>query len=172
MNWADWAIVIVLTLSSVISLARGFIKEALSLIIWIVALVVANVFSNRLEIFLIDLISTPSLRSMAAFALVFIGVLLIGAVLNFLIGLIVKATGLSGTDRLFGVLFGFARGVFIVLVFLIYVPSYVPIKNDPWFQQSSLIPYFSPYQSVVQTGLSNLTQWILGLLGQPEKVAV
>jgi membrane protein required for colicin V production len=172
MNWADWAIVIVLTLSSVISLTRGFIKEALSLVIWIVALVVANVFSNRLEVFLTNVISTPSLRSMAAFALIFIGVLLVGALLNFLIGLIVKATGLSGTDRLFGMLFGFARGVLIVLVFLIYVPSYVPIKNDPWFQQSSLIPYFSPYQSAVQNGLGSLTQWVLGLLNKPEKTAI
>ena len=172
MNLADWAIVIVLTLSSVISLTRGFIKEALSLVIWIVALVVANVFSNRLEVFLTNVISTPSLRSIAAFALIFIGVLLIGALLNFLIGLIVKATGLSGTDRLFGMLFGFARGVLIVLVFLIYVPSYVPIKNDPWFQQSSLIPYFLPYQSAVQNGLGSLTQWVLGLLSKPEKTAV
>ena len=172
MNWADWAIVIVLTLSSVISLTRGFIKEALSLVIWIVALVVANVFSNRLEVFLTNVISTPSLRSMAAFALIFIGVLLVGALINFLIGLIVKATGLSGTDRLFGMLFGFARGVLIVLVFLIYVPSYVPIKNDPWFQQSSLIPYFSPYQSAVQNGLGSLTQWVLGLLNRPEETAI
>lgn len=172
MNWADWAIVIVLTLSSVISLARGFIKEALSLVIWIVALVVANVFSNRLEVFLTNLIATPSLRSMAAFVLVFIGVLFIGALLNFLIGLIVKATGLSGTDRLLGMLFGFARGILIVLVFLIYVPSYVPIKNDPWFKQSSLIPYFAPYQSAVQTGLSSLTKWVLGFLNKPEKTAV
>jgi membrane protein required for colicin V production len=164
--------VIVLTLSSVISLARGFIKEALSLVIWIVALVVANVFSNRLEIFLTNVITTPSLRSMAAFALVFIGVLLIGALLNFLIGLIVKATGLSGTDRLFGMFFGFARGVFIVLVFLIYVPNYVPIKNDPWFHQSTLIPYFSPYQSAVQNGLGSLTHWVLGLLSAPAKTAV
>lgn len=172
MNWADWAIVIVLTLSSVISLARGFIKEALSLVIWIVALVTANVFSNRLEIFLTNTISTPSLRAMTAFLLVFIGVLLIGALLNFLIGLIVKATGLSGTDRLLGMLFGFARGLLIVMLLLIYVPNYVPVKNDPWFNQSTLIPYFSPYQSAVQNGISGITGWVLQLLKSPEKTAV
>lgn len=172
MNWADWAIVIVLTLSSVISLARGFIKEALSLVIWIVALVVANVFSSRLEIFLINAISTPSLRAMAAFLLVFIGVLLIGALLNFLIGLIVKATGLSGTDRLFGMLFGFVRGLLIVMIFLIYVPNYVAIKNDPWFRQSQLIPYFSPYQSAVQNGINGITAWVVSLLKKPETTAV
>lgn len=172
MNWADWAIVIVLTLSSVISLARGFIKEALSLVIWIVALVVANVFSNRLEFLLSDAISTPSLRAITAFVLVFIGVLLIGALLNFCIGLIVKATGLSGTDRLFGMLFGFVRGVFIVILFLIYVPHVVPIKNDPWFQQSSLIPYFSPYESAVQNATSGITRWVLSLFNSQEKTAV
>lgn len=171
MNWADWAIVIVLSLSSIISLARGFIKEALSLVIWIVALVVANLFSSRLDIFLVDLIATPSLRSMAAFALIFIGVLLLGALLNFVIGLIVKATGLSGTDRLLGMLFGLVRGLLIVLVFLIYVPSFVPIKNDPWFAESSLIPYFSPYQSAVQNGLNSLTHWVWGLLSKPEQTA-
>ena len=172
MNWADWAIVIVLTLSSVISLARGFIKEALSLVIWIVALVVANVFSNRLEIFLVNAISTPSLRAMAAFLLVFIGVLLIGALLNFLIGLIVKATGLSGTDRLIGMLFGFVRGLLIVMILLIYVPNYVAINKDPWFQQSQLIPYFSPYQSAVQKGISDVTAWVINLLKKPETTAV
>jgi membrane protein required for colicin V production len=172
MNWADWAIVIVLTLSSVISLARGFIKEALSLVIWIVALVAANVFSHRLEIFLTNAISTPSLRAMTAFLLVFIGVLLIGALLNYCIGLIVKATGLSGTDRLLGMLFGFARGLLIVMLLLIYVPNYVPVKNDPWFNQSTLIPYFSPYQTTVQNSISGITGWVLQLLKSQEKTAI
>jgi membrane protein required for colicin V production len=172
MNWADWAIVIVLTLSSVISLARGFIKEALSLVIWIVALVVANVFSNRLEFLLTDAISTPSLRAITAFILIFIAVLLIGALINFCIGLIVKATGLSGTDRLLGTVFGFVRGVFIIMIFLIYVPKYVPIKDDPWFQQSNLIPYFSPYGPAVQNATASVTRWVLSLLQRPEKTAV
>ncbi len=172
MNWVDWAIVIVLTLSSVISLARGFIKEALSLVIWIVALVAANAFSHRLEILLTNAISTPSLRAMTAFLIVFIGVLLIGALLNYCIGLIVKATGLSGTDRLLGMLFGFARGLLIVMLLLIYVPNYVPVKNDPWFNQSTLIPYFSPYQAAVQNGISGITGWVLQLFKSPEKTAV
>jgi len=172
MNWADWAIVIVLTLSSVISLARGFIKEAMSLVIWVVALVVANVFSHRLEVFLVNTISTPSLRAMTAFLLVFIGVLLLGALLNFLIGLIVKATGLSGTDRLFGMLFGFVRGLLIVMIFLIYVPNYVPIKKDSWFQESQLIPYFSPYEAAVKNGLDSVTAWVVSLLKKPEATAV
>lgn len=172
MNGADWAIVIVLTLSSVISLVRGFIKEALSLVIWVVALVCANVFSHRLEEFLVNTITTPSLRAMAAFLLVFVGVLFLGALINFLIGFIVKATGLSGTDRLIGMVFGFARGVLLVMMFLIYVPNYVPVTKDSWFQQSQLIPYFSPYQAAVQNGINGITSWVVGLLRKPEAASV
>lgn len=172
MNGADWAIVIVLTLSSVISLARGFIKEAFSLVIWLIALICANLFSHRLEEFLVNAISTPSLRAMAAFLLVFISVLLAGALISFLIGLIVKATGLSGTDRLLGMVFGFTRGLLLVMIFLIYVPNYVPVTKDSWFQQSKLIPYFSPYQARVQSGINGITDWVVSLLRKSDATSV
>jgi len=172
MNWADWAIVAVLTLSCVISLARGFVKEALSLVIWIIALIAANVFSTRLEPFLNNLISTPSLRAMTAFLLVFVAVLLAGALLSFCIGLLIKATGLSGTDRLLGLFFGLARGLLVVMAFLIYVPTYIPIKSDSWFEQSKLIPYFLPYETAVKNGTGEITRWVLNLLYKPEKSSV
>jgi len=172
MNWADWAIVGVLTLSSVISLTRGFIKEAFSLAIWIAAFLMANRFSHQLEFFLTNFISTPSLRAMTAFVVVFIAVLLLGALLNFCIGLLVKATGLSGTDRLLGMFFGFVRGLFIIMVLLIYVPSFVPVSNDPWYRQSVLIPYFVPYEAVVKNSLNGLTHWVFGLFDKPEKSAL
>ena len=161
MNWADWAIVAILTLSSLISLVRGFVKEAFSLVIWILALVAASAFGSRAEPYLEHSINTPSVRAMTAFALIFIAVLLLGALLNYCIGLIVKATGLSGTDRLIGMLFGFARGLFIVINLLVYIPAYIPVKNDQWFQQSILIPYFLPYDAAVKHATSEVTQWVL-----------
>jgi membrane protein required for colicin V production len=172
MNWADWAIVAILVLSSIISLIRGFVKEALSLVIWIAAFVVANIFSHRLEPFFNSVIATPSLRSMAAFALIFVGVLLLGALINHCVGLVLKATGLSGTDRLLGMCFGALRGLLIVMILLIYVPGYLPIKSDPWYQQSRLIPYFLPFQSVVQNTTAGITRWILNKINWSEKTAV
>ena len=106
---------------------------------------------------------------MTAFALVFIGVLLSGALLNFCIGLLVKATGLSGTDRLLGMLFGFVRGALIVMIFLIYVPQYLPVKEDPWFQQSQLIPYFQPFKSTVENTMSTVSHWVMNLLSSSGK---
>lgn len=170
MNWADWAIVVILTLSSLISLARGFIKEAFSLFIWVAALVTANLFGHRLEQYLADTIATPSLRAMTAFAGIFIAVLLLGALLNYLIGMLVKATGLSGTDRVLGMCFGLIRGLLIVLILLIYVPSFVPIKQDPWYQQSSLIPYFLPYESTVRDLAGQVSEWISSFMDKPDEV--
>ena len=167
MNWADWVIVVLLALSCVLSLARGFIKEAFSLVIWLLALVVANLFSHRLEPVLAGLIATPSLRAISAFMLLFIAVLLIGALLNYCLGLIVKASGLSGTDRLLGLMFGMVRGLFVVLLVLIYVPKYVPIDQDAWFRESQLIPYFLPYEQPVKNAIDHSSHWFLGLLNEP-----
>jgi membrane protein required for colicin V production len=172
MNSADWAIVVILALSSLISLARGFIKEAFSLVIWIAALVLANVFSHRLEPIFAPLITTPSLRAMTAFITIFIGVLLVGALINYGVGLLIKMTGLSSTDRLIGVIFGFVRGLFIIMILLIYVPEYVPVKNDAWFKESELIPYFARYEKAMKNITGEITHLVVGLVTQPQKTTI
>src|SRR5690554_7931116 len=109
MNWADWCIVGVLCVSCLISIKRGFVKEAMSLAVWVVAFIIASVFDDRLAFLLTDLIPTPSLRAMTAFAILFVATLLVGAMVNYLIGELVRITGLSGTDRLFGMVFEIGR---------------------------------------------------------------
>jgi len=146
MNWADWAIVGVLGLSALISVVRGFIKEAVSLLIWVGAAVIASIFHERLAVWLVDLIGQPSLRVVAAWVILFISVLILGGLVNFLLGQLVKATGLSGTDRLLGMVFGVARGLIIVMVVLILLPQAIPVDQDSWWQQSVLIPEFLEFE--------------------------
>jgi membrane protein required for colicin V production len=167
MNWVDWAIVVVLTVSTIISLARGFIKEAFSLVIWIAAVVIAKLFNRQVESLLVDIIATPSVRVFVAFIGIFLIVLLAGALISFGVGLLVKATGLSGTDRLVGMLFGCARGLFVVINLLIYIPSFAPIKSDNWFRESTLIPYFAPYENVVKNATGELASLAARLLAKP-----
>jgi len=145
-NWADWAIVVILAISSLISLKRGFVKEALSLAIWIVALAVASLFSPKLAPMLAAYIEAPSLQQMVAFGCLFVATLLIGGAVNYLLSTLIKATGLSGTDRLLGVLFGVVRGLIIVMVILLYVPKLIPLNEDSWWQQSALIPQFLDFE--------------------------
>ncbi len=142
MNWADWVIIAVITVSSLISLKRGFVREALSLVTWVAAFIVARLFTDNMAVLLADYIDTPSARIVAAFALLFITTLFAGALINNLIGLLIRATGLSGTDRVLGMVFGIARGGVLVVV-LVALLGMTPVIQDRWWQQSTLIPHFS-----------------------------
>ncbi len=146
MNWADWAIIALICLSMTIGCARGFVKEAMSLAVWFAAGALAILFYQPLASYLIDIISTASLRFLAAWVAIFVAVLLVGGLLNYLLGKLVDATGLSGTDRLLGLLFGAARGCIIVMVILIILPSLLPVEQDAWWQQSILIPQFLRFE--------------------------
>ncbi len=164
MNWADWGIIAVLVISSLISLKRGFVKEALSLVVWVLAIVIAMTFRAQASALLTEHIQTPSLREMAAFALLFIATLIVGACVNFLISQLVKITGLSGTDRLLGMLFGLARGFVIVMTGLILLPGFIPIDQDPWWQSSQLIPHFLKFEGWSRQLGAQVWEFINGFL--------
>jgi membrane protein required for colicin V production len=140
MNWADWVIIAILVVSSLISIKRGFVKEALSLVNWVLAFFIAVAFRDVLATLLVDYISTPSIRDMAAFAALFAATLIVGAMVSNLIAELVRLTGLSGTDRTFGMVFGLLRGFIIVMAIIIFVPMVVPINEDGWWRASLLIP--------------------------------
>jgi membrane protein required for colicin V production len=140
-TWIDWAIVAVIAISSLISLSRGFVKEALSLLTWIIAGIVAWMFGGALSQYLGAYIETPSARVIAACALLFVLTLLVGALVNYLISELIRVTGLSGTDRFLGMVFGAARGALLVVV-AVGLISLGPVEQDVWWQQSRLLPHF------------------------------
>jgi membrane protein required for colicin V production len=168
MNWADWAIIGIFPLSCLIGLIRGFVREALSLVIWVAAVLVAKVFGSQLEVLLVDQIQSPSVRLMTAYAVLFIATLLLGAMLSYLIGALVRATGLSGTDRLLGMVFGAARAFIIVMALLILLPGFIPLNEEEWWQQAQLIPHFLACEEWVKTAYEQVSQWLMTLFGSVE----
>lgn len=124
-----------------ISLWRGFIKEAISLATWIVAVLAAMRFSDPFAAMLTPWIELPSARAVAGFVGVFFIVLILGALVGFLAGQLVKKTGLSGTDRVLGTVFGVARGVILVAI-LALLAGLTALPRDPWWQASRLLPRF------------------------------
>lgn len=166
MNWADWTIVAIVVLSSLISIKRGFVKEALSLATWILAVIIALLFSERLAVLLSDSITTPSVREVVAFAILFITTLLVGAMVNYLIGELIRITGLSGTDRALGMVFGLARGFIIVMALLIFLPSLVPVEQDSWWGESRLIPEFLSFEGWVRSAATEVSGVISGLFSK------
>jgi len=140
MIWIDYVIIGIIGLSAVISLMRGFMREAFSLAAWVLAFWVAWTFFRDLALRM-DWISVPSVRLGLSFAILFVTTLIVGGLVNYLVGQLVDKTGLTGTDRLIGMLFGAARGILLVSV-LILLAGLTPLPEDPWWKESQLINYF------------------------------
>jgi membrane protein required for colicin V production len=149
----DWAIIVVLAISTLMSLRRGFLKEALSLGTWVAAFVVARQFHEPMDQLLDTQVIDPLMRSIAAFAALFIGTLLVGAALGFLLGALINATGLSPTDRVLGMVFGFARGALIMTV-VIGLLNLTPLVNDTWYTNAALVTHF---ETLAQWALEQLS---------------
>ena len=163
MNWADWVILGILAISALFSLRRGFVKEALSLVTWVSAFVVARLFSGALSVVLEKYIETPSVRMAVAFALLFVLILILGAIIANLFEMLVNATGLSATDRVLGMGFGVARGGLVVVV-LVALAAQTPAVEDTWWGQSELIPHFELMESWTRDIAADIGQviWKVG----------
>ena len=143
MEYADYAILGIIAISILVGAIRGFVKEAFSLLVWAAAFLVAFQYSGALAVQLEGHIELPSARTSLAFAGLFLTVLLVGGLLTFLVGKLVEKTGLSGTDRLLGGVFGGVRGLILVLA-LMLVAGLTPVTQDPWWHQSRTIQSLMP----------------------------
>ncbi|MES3008103.1 MAG: CvpA family protein [Pseudomonadota bacterium] len=139
MHWVDLTILLITAVSCLFGLWRGFVREVLSLLAWIAALLLARVYSEDLAPVLGSWIDGAAMRQVFAFALLFIATLLLGALVNFLVAKLIDVSGLKLTDRLLGGLFGIARGVVIVMVFVYFGGNF--FATEPWWQASRFIPY-------------------------------
>ena len=148
----DYIIIGIIAISCLISVIRGFLKEIFSLGAWVVAGVVTFSVSSRLSALLPDFIQSPTVRLGVAAVVVFVITLLACGVVNYLIHKAVAKVGLTGTDRMLGLIFGVARGVVIVVV-LMMLAGLTPIPEESWWQASLLIDYFVPLAEWIQSYL-------------------
>lgn len=152
MVWVDYLIIGIIGVSALISLVRGFVREAVSLVVWVAGFALAWYWFRDFSVHLTEWVPTPSLRLGLAFAIILLAVLIIGGIVGFLLGKLVDVSGMSGTDRLLGMLFGAARGAVLVAI-LVLLGGLTPFPQDPWWMESVLIPHFQ-----------NLAVWLLSLL--------
>lgn len=152
MSWLDLLIIGVIALSALISLIRGFVKESISLLSWIAAGIIAFRYFSAMAELLEPYLADPTIRSMAAFAVLFISTLIIGAIINFIMSQLVSKTGLSGTDKALGVVFGGARGVLIVTM-IVLLASLTPMPEAQWWQDSAMVGFFQ-----------QLAEWVKGII--------
>lgn len=151
MNWVDYIILGTIALSALVGVARGLIREVLSLGTWIAALVIAWFFHQELADLLSGQLSHPLLRKGAAFAALVLLVLIAGAILGTVLTALIDTVGLTGVDRLLGMAFGGARGVVLVAM-AVYLAALTPAPSDPVWSESTLIADFQ-----------SISQWLLSL---------
>ena len=141
MTWVDYTIIGVIALSVIISLFRGLIRELMALVVWIAAFSVAFVFTDDLEGLFGSAVDAPSARLAISFGLLFLVTLIIGGLLNYLLGQMIEKTGLTGTDRFLGIFFGLARAT-VLLTAIVMLAGLTPVPRDSWWQRSMLLPVF------------------------------
>ena len=141
MNWVDYAIIGVIILSALISIVRGFVKEALSLISWVLAFFIASRFYMYITSYL-TCFDSDVIRIAVAIAILFISTLIVCAIISYIIGQLVQKTGLSGTDRVLGICFGVLRGILVVALVLFFIDTFTPLSQSQEWKQSQLIPHF------------------------------
>jgi membrane protein required for colicin V production len=130
-------------LSSLTGLFRGAVKEVIALGIWIVAIWAGYNHAQSLTPWLQGYIQNPTACTAIAFLIIVVGVLFAGAILNFILGLLLKSSGLSSMDKILGMCFGFIRGVFMVSLILAIL-SQTSLPYQQYTAGSKVIPQLQP----------------------------
>ena len=140
MNTADYVVIAGVVLSAIGGAVRGFLREAIALATWFVALFVAWHFSRLIEPYLGGLLAGSAVRPWAARVIIVALILLAGMVIGATVAHFVRLSLFSGTDRFLGFLFGAARGAVLLGVFVI-LGQLLHLDTEGWWRRSSLIPY-------------------------------
>ncbi len=149
MTVVDIVVIFVIFLSALFSLLRGFVKEAISLATWIIAIWLAATFAPQLADILPLNIESEAVRQATGFGVLFVLTLMVGALVNLLVSQVVKKTGLSGADRIFGVAFGILRGGLVIIVFVV-IGGMTPLPEMEWWQSSTLLQWFESTAIIIQ----------------------
>ena len=133
----DYVVIGIVALSLILGLWRGVVSELIALAAWILAFMASLEFGTQAGQQLFAGIADPALRALAGCAAVFIGVLVVMSLVRLAVRSMVKALGLSLSDRLLGMVFGLARGVLVVLV-LVATGGLTSAPQQTWWKQAVL----------------------------------
>ena len=148
LNLADWFILIVLIASGIISFARGFTKEFLSLFLWLAAFIAAISLEYLATPKINEFIGNEEISKIISYIVVFVIFIFIGGMIIKFISKLIKWSGASGFDRFLGVVFGLIRGSIVLFVIFLLLPS--GIKTTDLINNSKITPIIQKYAPEIE----------------------
>ena len=155
----DFVVLIIFVVSVLLSIVRGIVRESLSLAGWVVAYMAAKIFAKNFVTVLPLSITDESLRMVISFAAVFLSVLIMMSMVTMLASTLIRTVGLGSVDRLLGALFGFVRGLLVVLL-LVLLAGLTTLPQEPFWRKALL-------SKPLETGVIMIMPWLpRGLSGR------
>ena len=145
----DYIVFIIIGISIVVSMMRGAVREVLAIAGWLVAIYVAKTYATQLLPLLPSNIPTEALKILAAYIIVFFGVLLVASLLIIALSSLIKKISLNWLNRGVGAVFGFARGLLIVCV-LVFLAGLTSLPKDARWTNAM---FSSPLEALVKSML-------------------
>jgi membrane protein required for colicin V production len=143
MNSLDISVAVLISISIMIGIWRGFIREALSLATWVVAGFMAWVFAGPVAVIFEKDVTQPQIQMIAAFALIFVVVYVLGSIVTFIFHkILTKKPFFKLTNQVLGAALGATRGLIIVVFAFMLAGMSVSIPKSDWWQSSRFAPFF------------------------------
>jgi membrane protein required for colicin V production len=158
MNTTDYVIMAAILISALVGTARGFLREAIALVSWIVALLLAWHFSDLIEPHLAGVLSAPEVKPWVARLIILLAVLLVGAVIGAVANQFVRLSIFSGMDRFGGFAIGVLRG-FLLLGIFVVLGQLLHLDREHWWRDSHLMP--------TGESVANALRFLVGEAGVP-----
>ena len=154
LNPADWFILVVLIASGIISFTRGFTKEFLSLFLWVAAFIAAISLEFLATPKINEFIGNEEISKIISYIFVFVIFIFVGGIVIKFISKLIKWSGASGFDRFLGVLFGLIRGLIVLFVIFLLLPS--SLKTTDLINNSKITPIIQKYAPQIEAYFRDL----------------
>jgi len=153
-NGFDLAVLGVIALSAIFAFARGLVREALSIVAWVGAALITLYGFNHIYGLVIRFVTTPLLADLVAGAGLFVISLIVLTILTGYLARFVQSSALSPIDRTLGLIFGLARGAFLVSLAYLVLDVSLPQSDRPgWIKQAKSEPFLAQGAELLRSAL-------------------
>lgn len=141
MNWIDLVLLVVIGASALAGLAAGFARVGVGFAAMIVGLFGGFWFYGIVAAYVLDYVNSRAIANLIGFFVIFLGVMIVGAVVGRILAKFFKWVGLSWLDRLLGGAFGLVRGFVIAAGMVTVLLAFAPSPPPASVVNSKMMPY-------------------------------